>query len=298
MKIVIVGFGTIGQRHCRLLKERGANVSVVTQQKDMDILSYASLEEALEKQQPDVVFICNETAKHADSLLTSLRFSNNLKVIVEKPLCNVLEEFLLNLSVQDQSRIFVSYNLRLSPLLLRLKAEISKEEILDATVNVGQNLSQWRKGDTKNYYSAYKSRGGGVLRDLSHELDYIQWIFSDVKSLVSRVEKVSNLTVDSEDLVHALLKTEKCPSLFLRLSYLDKDPIRLVRVNTSHSTYELNFVKGFLIKDGSVLLENHFISETYPMLADKILESDFTHFCTFQEALSVMKLILKLESQT
>ncbi len=295
MKILIVGFGAIGQRHYKLLKERGADICIVTKQKNIDALNFSSLSEALKTHQPDVAFICNETVRHTESLLTCLEHSKNLKVIVEKPLSSKLEESLINLSAQDQSRVFVSYNLRLSPLLIRLKEEISGHKILDAVVNVGQDLSQWRKGNCRESYSAHKSQGGGVLRDLSHELDYIQWIFGPVTNSLAHVEKVSDLTLDSEDLVHALLKTKKCPSIFMRLSYLDKDPIRIVRVNTSEASYELNFVKGYLAKDGKIILENHFIAETYSIQADKILKKDFSSFSIYQEALDVIKLILQIE---
>lgn len=298
MKLIIVGFGAIGQRHYKLFKERGVDVGVVSKQKNLDVLCFSSLDEALSVHKADIVFICNETVKHTESLLKCLKFSKELKIIVEKPLSSKLEEELVRLSLEDQQRIFVSYNLRLSPLLTRLKDELANQSILDATINVGQDLSQWRKGNCKDSYSAHKAQGGGVLRDLSHELDYTQWIFGTVVKSIAHVERCSDLTIDSEDLVHALLVTQKCPSVFLRLSYLDKDPIRLIRVNTRESTYELNFVKGFLSKNGKVLLESKFIAETYPVQADKIIAQDFSALCTYAEAVSVMKLILRLEGNS
>ncbi len=296
MKVIIVGFGAIGQRHYKLLKERGCDVCVVSKQKDLDILSFESLEEALVSYSPDVVFICNETVKHVESLMTCLNFSKDLKIIVEKPISSQLEPALLEMSEHNQRRIYVSYNLRLSPLLIRLKEEIATQNVLDVIINVGQDLSQWRKGNCKESYSAHKSKGGGVLRDLSHELDYILWIFGSVFKSVANVEKCSSLTVDSEDLVHALLKTERCPTVFLRLSYLDKEPIRIIRVNTDHATYELNFVKGYLSCNGKFLLENHYIADTYPIQADKIVNHDYNGFCTFSESIDVMKLILRIEA--
>jgi hypothetical protein len=43
---------------------------------------------------------------------------------------------------------------------------------------VGQDLRDWRPGrDHRTTASATQQAGGGVLRDLSHELDYLLWLF-------------------------------------------------------------------------------------------------------------------------
>lgn len=296
MKIIIVGYGSIGRRHYNLLNERGADLCVVTKQKNLGVLSFSLLEEALSAHAPDVVFICNETVKHTESILECLKYSKHLKIVVEKPLSSTLDDSLLSLCLQDQSRIFVSYNLRLHPLLIQLKEEILNQKILDVVVNVGQDLSTWRNVDHKESYSSHRSRGGGVLRDLSHELDYIQWIFGSVTKSAAHVERCSELTEDSEDLVHALLKTNRCPSVLLRLSYLDKDPIRIIRVNTDKHTYEVNLLKGYLHRDGKDLMNSKFIVETFSAQADKILSLDFNSFCSYQEAIDIMRLILEIEN--
>ena len=50
--------------------------------------------------------------------------------------------------------------------------------------------SNWRpKQDYHTSYSAYKNKGGGVLLDLSHELDYATWIFGSLKPQYSQIKK-------------------------------------------------------------------------------------------------------------
>ena len=56
-------------------------------------------------------------------------------------------------------------------------------------------LPKWRKNIVySNSNSAKKKYGGGVLLELSHELDYLQWIFSSVKKInYSIVKKFQTL---------------------------------------------------------------------------------------------------------
>ena len=48
-------------------------------------------------------------------------------------------------------------------------------------------------------YSASKSKGGGVLLDLSHEIDYINWLFGSFDVDYVFNGKISNLPISSDD---------------------------------------------------------------------------------------------------
>jgi predicted dehydrogenase len=65
---------------------------------------------------------------------------------------------------------------------------------------VGQYLPSWRNNrDYKNTVSASRAKGGGVLRELSHEIDYLRWIFGDYVWVSARIGRLSNLDIDVED---------------------------------------------------------------------------------------------------
>ena len=60
-----------------------------------------------------------------------------------------------------------------------------KKKVKVFNINIISNsyLPKWRKRDYRTSYSSSKSQGGGVLLDLSHELDYLTWIFPNIKNL-------------------------------------------------------------------------------------------------------------------
>ena len=62
-------------------------------------------------------------------------------------------------------------------------------------------LPDWRKKDYKKSVSASKKFGGGVLLELSHEIDYIYWIFKNLKIDYSFNKKISNLKINTDDIL-------------------------------------------------------------------------------------------------
>ena len=171
---LVIGFGSIGQRHARLLREMGLSVHIYSRRTLPEEKKFQSLETALKEVHPEYVVIANETSEHYSALKTVLSFEVS-QVLVEKPLFSASVE---SLPESPKSQVCVAYNLRFHPLLQRLCSEINGQSVLSVQVYVGQYLPDWRpQQDYRNSYSVSRAQGGGVLRDLSHELDYINWLF-------------------------------------------------------------------------------------------------------------------------
>ena len=179
---LVIGFGSIGQRHARLLREMGLSVHVYSRRTLPDEKKYQSLESALKEVHPEYVVIANETSEHYSTLKTVLSFEVP-QVLVEKPLFSTSVE---SLPENPKSQVCVAYNLRFHPLLQRLCSEINGQSVLLVQVYVGQYLPDWRpQQNYRNSYSVSRAQGGGVLRDLSHELDYLNWLFGPWQSLTA-----------------------------------------------------------------------------------------------------------------
>ena len=61
--------------------------------------------------------------------------------------------------------------------------------------------------------------GGGVLNDLSHELDLVTCF--EMASPFGDGGKLSDLEIDSEDCFSVLLSSEKCKHITVHLNYLN-----------------------------------------------------------------------------
>ena len=161
--VLVSGFGSIGQRHVRILREMGQKVHVFSRRKLQEEEYYQNLEAALIDVHSEYFVIANETSEHHSALKPVLSYKIP-KIMVEKPLFSTSLE---NLPENSQSQVRVAYNLRFHPLLQHLCSEIKEQIVLLVQIYVGQFLPDWRpQQDYRKSYSVSRTQGGGALRDL------------------------------------------------------------------------------------------------------------------------------------
>lgn len=292
MQCLIVGYGSIGKRHARILSSLGYKIVLVTLQVIQEFPCYRGIRDALRENKIDFVIIANPTYLHHQALMEVIKCNYQGVVLVEKPI------FAENKAISDHKlhKILVAYNLRFSKLLQQLQKILNSETIISFSVNVGQYLPSWRKdGDYRNCYSANKSQGGGVLRDLSHELDYTLWLCGKYKRVTALGGHFSKLEIETEDVFSILMECERCPVVNLQLNYLDRVARREILIHTQNHTLFVDLKKGTLSKDGIEIerFEDD-ISNTYIEQHRAIQNGDYHQFCSYEEGLMVIKLIEKV----
>ena len=287
MKTLVVGYGSIGSRHARLLTSLGCDVAVVSS-RDVDFPArYRTLGDAL-AWKPDYVVVANRTSQHHKTLteLAERGFTGTL--LVEKPLFHKEEE----LPPQKFKRAFVGYNLRLHPILQRLRTLLKNERLISVQAYVGQYLPTWRPGsDYRNSYSADVNAGGGVLWDLSHELDYLNWLLGGWEKLTAAGGHYSRLEINSDDAWMIMMKTARCPLVSVQMNYLDRLSRRRVLINTDDHTLEADLVKGTLMIDDTLEEIRADRDFTYLEQHRAVLEDRSDTLCTLQEGIEIMGMI-------
>ncbi len=293
MDCLVVGYGSIGIRHADILNEMGHSVNIVTKRNVKDFPCHKTIREALEERHIDYVIISNETCNHYKSFVEFIDSGYSGKILIEKPV------FLEIHSAPDikSDNIFVGYNLRFHPVIQKLHEFLNGKEIYSIQAYVGQYLPEWRPGtDYAKSYSASKAQGGGVLRDLSHELDYINWITDGWKRVAAIGGKFSDLQIDSDDAFVLLLEMGNCPVASVQMNYLDRKTRREIIVNMKDHTIKADLIHSTLEIDGEMTMFEVEKDLTYTIQHNAILNGDYSTACTLKQGMDVLTLIHAAES--
>jgi predicted dehydrogenase len=290
---LVVGMGSIGQRHARLLHGLGLDVAAVTRRTDLLQRCYPSLDDALAREHPGYIVVANDTAAHRPTLLHLAEAGFAGTVLVEKPLFDRPAP----LPEHRFAGLYVGYNLRFHPLLIELSRLLAGERAISAQIYVGQYLPDWRPGqDYRRTASASRAAGGGVLRDLSHELDYMSLLFGQCRRVAALGGRFSDLAIDSDDVQGLLLAFERCPVVTAQLNYLDRQGGRDIVVNTATHTFRVDLIRGTLrIGDEA----RHFAvgrDDTYVAQHRSALGNERNRLCGADDGAAVVELIAAAEA--
>ena len=235
-KVLIVGLGSIGKRHLSVIQRLFpmAKIKILRESKKRvetnPELNEVSLLDEAKQFMPDIIVICNPASKHIN---TALKFVEaRASIFIEKPLSDSSKDIVQLISALEATNgvLMVGYNLRYLNSLREFRRHLHEGligEPLSVRCEVGQYLPSWRpKKDYRESVSAKEELGGGVLLELSHEIDYLRWIFGEVDWIRATLLHQSDLEIDVEDTVHLTIGFEKLFSNKQLIASLNMDFIR------------------------------------------------------------------------
>jgi len=211
MRILVVGTGSIGARHARVIHGAGGHELILadTRQDALDALSaelpgvatLTDYREALNLE-PDAAIICTPNSLHADMAVECAQAGCHL--LVEKPIAHTVSaaQRIVQAARDCRRVVAVGYVLRFWPGVDEIKRLIRSGRIgvpLCARVMVGayETLTYAR--------TSWRAEGpaeGGPLLDYSHEIDYLRWYMGEVAQVACMTAR---LGPDAESLVTAAL---------------------------------------------------------------------------------------------
>jgi predicted dehydrogenase len=291
---LVIGYGSIGRRHTRLLAELGHEVTVVSRRAGVWQRQAPTIANALRERAPDYVVVADETARHWQSLAALAAEGYAGPVLVEKPLWEPGEPEL----PEHRMAISVGYVLRFHPVITELQRRTLGRRIHSIEVRACSYLPDWRPGrDYRKTASARRADGGGVLRDLSHELDYLQWIAGAWQSLTATGGHVSELEIDTDDAVIIVGRSERAPMFSVALNYIDRIEERWVIVNTDQGTLRADIVAGTLTDNGlAVPLQVATMDALYLRQHQDAARAQPEICCSLTEGQSVLTMISAAEA--
>ena len=240
MKILVVGYGSIGKRHVNnLTKMKHIEILICTKNKEANTLKkngikiFKSLTESL-KEKPDVGIICNETSFHVKTAIKLAKY--NCHLFIEKPLSNSLKDIptLLNLIKKKKLITMVGCDMRFHKCVQEIKKIIEHGnlgKIISVRAENGSYLPNWHPWeDYRTSFASKKNLGGGVVLTLIHEIDYLYWFFGRVNEVSAITGKFSDLEISVEDFAAILLRFQKNVIAEVHLDYFQQPEFRNCKI--------------------------------------------------------------------
>lgn len=250
---LVIGSGSIARRHIANLKLVFPNAEVgciaasgralVPEECGADRV-FVSLDEALATWKPVFAIVASPSPWHLAQVRQLV--AAGVPSIIEKPLAN---DFSLAVEEVDAlrpyaDRLEVGYNLRYLPSAQEMKRLLDTGvlgRIHSVLIDVGQYLPDWRpQSDYRLNVSARRELGGGVLLELSHELDYLTWLFGRFEQVYCVTGESGNLDIDVEDRVDAILSREDGLAAVVHMDFLQRAVNRTCKVIGENGTLRWN----------------------------------------------------------
>jgi predicted dehydrogenase len=216
-KVVVIGVGSIGERHVRCFQGTGrASVSIVeindalreTVAARYSVAAYPSLEKALQEQ-PDAAVVAAPAHLHVP--LTSQLVTAGVHVLIEKPLSVSLDgiDQLRTQIIERGTVAGLAYVYRAHPVLGAMKAMLDADCIgrpLELVAVCGQHFPTYRPAYREIYYARRETGGGAIQDALTHVINAGEWLVGPIDSLVADADHCALSGVAVEDTVHLLTR--------------------------------------------------------------------------------------------
>ena len=218
ISVLIVGLGSIGERHLRCFSQTGrAELGVC--ELDAELLEavgdrygvgrrYTSLESALGDGY-DAALVA--TPAHLHIPMASRIVAEGMHVLIEKPL-STSTDGVESLAEQADRRgvvATVAYVMRFHPALGAARQAISEGrfgEPLQVVAHCGQDFPHYRPAYRDTYYARRQTGGGAVQDALTHIVNAVEWIVGPVGRVMADAAHLSVPGVTVEDTVHLIAR--------------------------------------------------------------------------------------------
>ncbi len=234
----IVGFGSIGRRHAENLKKLGVECLVVVRRPSGRNPAFtppegacivASHAEAI-AEGLDFAVICNPTRFHVDSALPYL--AAGIPILMEKPISDRCED--ARQLAEEASRrglpACMAYCMRYHPAYAAAREAVRAGTIgrvLYAKAWFESYLPAWHPWeDYRQSYAARKDLGGGALRTLDHEIDFLNWCLGTPQAVVGSSRRSGALDGDVDDHASLLIRYPGGAIATVQLSLCRRDRSR------------------------------------------------------------------------
>lgn len=236
-KILVIGCGSIGERHIRNLKAfTRSQIFACDRDKKRrehiedkyEVRVFRDYKEAFNEEM-DAVLVCTPTSAHIGPALAAIR--QGCHVLIEKPLSHTLRgvDDLIEEAGRKGLVLMVGFNFRFHPALRQIREIIETKQIgklIAVRAHAGSYFlyrspyHSWM--DYRQDYAAKRVGGGVILDSATHHIDYITSLLGEVREVFCYSGKMSNLGLQGEDIAEILLKFETGAMASLHVNFVQQ----------------------------------------------------------------------------
>lgn len=317
LSVLIVGCGSIGKRHARVLTRLGitdlrACDPISAQRETMraqtpSVKLYDSFNAAL-NDAPDAVWICTPPELHVPMAMQAIRAGAH--VFCEKPLSDTLDgiEDLAALAEAHDKRVMVGLCFRYHEGLRRAKKYLDEGRIgrlVSVRALMGEHLPDVRP----DYRTLFSAQRGGAF-DLMHDIDLAIWFAGQaVRTVYAISGTYSDIGIRAPDVVEILMDFEDRCVASVHLDFFQRPRRRQIELLGTEGTLVVEFARWdvctvytfqatqgtWQIEEMSTDRDDMFIAEDREFLQSVVDGKPIA--CTIAEARKSLEVVVAAQSQ-
>ena len=310
-RLAIIGLGSIGKRHLRLIAEIRPDIEIIVMRSGHG--SVCKEEQLATKIVHSVDEVVNEGVQAAIvSSPATLHLEQSLELakrgvhlLIEKPISHTSDRVNELLKILDENDLtaMVGYVLRYDHGAIKFKKWLDnkiKGKILHVRIECGSYLPDWRPDqDYRKTVSALPELGGGVLLELSHELDYLHWFFGNPVDVQAQIRNSGTLDINVEDQADLLITSKQGYPITVQIDFNRRHVERKCRVLTTEGeliwdAVNKNVTCKLVNKENSYYEYNNerdYIYRTQLEVFIDCIENNNSPVVTVKDGVNVIKLI-------
>jgi len=219
MKVALIGCGRVAKHYRTMLAEPLLSDVQVVGVADVDavkrddfaehfgVVAASSVEECIERSNPDLVVIATPSGLHAEH--TRVALEHHRHVLAEKPAAMLPSEIrsLDTLARQRERMYGVAFQNRLNPAIQLLRSCV-EEDRFGAVTSLSVRL-RWSREQSyyeDGWHGTWKMDGGVINQQAIHHVDVLQWLFGPITEVSATIGNRLN-RLEAEDTLVAAFRT-------------------------------------------------------------------------------------------
>lgn len=206
MKVLVIGYGSMGRRRIRLYKQIDSDAQFICVDTNLERIkqieedghkAYTDLNEAV-KEMPDYAFVTTSPLSHAS--IIPILLQNKINTFTEINLSSKNYDDMIRLAKENDVKLFLSSTMIYKKQIQKIKELVQKEiQPITYIYHIGQYLPDWHPWESYKDFFIGKKESNGCREIYAIQLPWIIDTFGEIEQMSSVSQKTTNLEIDYDD---------------------------------------------------------------------------------------------------